>query len=544
LALGLTVPAVGCAIDDKVTPDKGLVDTSAPPAGDPGHADIGKADSLENLVQISVESPHPYTNDLDLDLPVDLHGVLPWCANRARLHASILRVENNYDYVTISSTGDSHTQRLTGAHDDEWTEWFELDEGAKAMNVNLATDYSITEHGVEFDLAQYEAAVICPAVVYPPCPSGTVDITAPRGTCECQRAPVCVNTNDVEVRHNTYRGFNNSGKVVRGLRAYTSKPGPADGLVDTLIGSVHRDALWRLMREAGGSGLLYSDGYSGNGEWTEYFSIKAGDQEVTFTAALGEHTPEVVALIEQFEALFSCTDADEPLACAEDYSCQADGECAEACFCPQVYDPVCGVNGRTYSNACAAGCANIGVRHPGECGQDGDMCAGILGLPCATGFQCYGVASYPDASGICRALDYCEDVSDCDALPHDDDGKVWDCSALNQCIRETPAWATVAGWSFSVAANYPNNASSWKQLYLPAGATEMRLVVSRFALEANYDFFEVWGWDGSAWTRVARFTGTAGPQPGQAFPGRYHYLHFVSDSSVSAQGFAVTAEYQ
>lgn len=543
LALGLTVPAAGCAIDDKNAPVKGLVDESAPPAGNPTGTGTGKADALANVVQISVESPHPYTNNLDLEVPVDLESVLPWCAWRARLHASVLRVERNYDYVTISSSVDPHTQRLTGNHDDAWTEWFDIDQADKQMTVLLETDYSITDHGFEFDLAQWEGSPICPAVVYPPCAEGTLDITPPGGICDCPRAPVCVQADDVEVRRNVFRGFNNSGKVVRGYRAYTSKPGPADGLVDTLVGSVDRDAMFAFMRAVGASGLLATDGYAGNGEWTEYFSITAGNQEVVFSAPLGEHTPEVAALMAQFEALFACDDADEPLSCAEDYSCQA-GECTEACFCPQVYDPVCGVDGRTYGNGCTAGCANIGVRHPGECGIDGDMCGGIQGLPCAEGFQCYGVASYPDASGICRALDYCEDVADCEALPHDDDGKVWDCSANNQCIREDAAWAPVSGWSFSVAANYPNNASSWKQLYLPAGATEMRLTVSRFSLERNYDFLEVWAWNGSAWTRVARFTGTDGPQPSQTFPGRYHYLHFVSDSSVSAQGFALGAEYQ
>lgn len=543
LAFCLVAPSPGCSIDDKDAPEKGIVDDSAPPAGNPAGTEIGKADGLTNLVQISVESPHPYTNNLTLDVPVDLQSVLPWCAFRARLHASVLRVERNYDFVTISSAADSHTQRLTGNHDDKWTDWFYLDQDDKRLNVRLETDYSVVDHGFELDLAQFEGAPICPAVVYPPCAEGTVDITPPHGMCECPRQPVCVLADDVEVRRNVFRGFNNSGKVVRGYRAYTSKPGPTDALVDTLIGSVDRDALFAFMRQAAGSGLLHSEGYYGNGEWTEYFAIRAGAQEVVFAAPLGEHTPEVAALMEKFLALFACDDADQPLSCAEDYSCQA-GECTEACFCPQVYDPVCGVDGRTYSNACAAGCANMPVRHAGECGIDGDMCGGIQGLPCAEGFRCYGLATYPDASGICRPLDYCEDVADCQALPHENDGKVWDCSASNQCVRETAAWAPVAGWRFSVAANYPNNASSWKQLYLPAGATELRLITSRFSLERNYDFLEVWTWNGSAWNRVARFTGTAGPQPTQTFPGRYHYLHFVSDSSVSAQGFALEAEYQ
>ncbi|MCC7383434.1 MAG: proprotein convertase P-domain-containing protein [Deltaproteobacteria bacterium] len=39
------------------------------------------------------------------------------------------------------------------------------------------------------------------------------------------------------------------------------------------------------------------------------------------------------------------------------------------CACPAVYSPVCGNDDHTYSNACAAQCAGVPVRHPGECAQ-------------------------------------------------------------------------------------------------------------------------------------------------------------------------------
>jgi len=45
---------------------------------------------------------------------------------------------------------------------------------------------------------------------------------------------------------------------------------------------------------------------------------------------------------------------------------------------------------------------------------------------------------------------------------------------------------------------------------------------------------------------VARrpFTGQAGPAATTEFPGRFHYLRFVSDSSVTDQGFRLDVEWR
>lgn len=128
---------------------------------------------------------------------------------------------------------------------------------------------------------------------------------------------------------------------------------------------------------------------------------------------------ECVEICEDSLTCSSNNDCNEGYFC-KSINCNEIGECIPIpSYCPEIYNPVCGCDNKTYDNNCFASMNGVNISSQNECRDDEPIlqCGGFAGLTCSDGYVCVDNPlddcdpnnGGADCMGICLKQQVCYD---------------------------------------------------------------------------------------------------------------------------------------